>query len=566
MGSPRFPEPPPSIPATPIAELDAVVARLGPNKDKWANLGIPERIALLEKCAPLVQEQAKAWAVSGCRAKGIDPDSPLAGEEWLAGPYQVARNIRVYIDALKAGGQPAPKKLTKATSGHTVAHVYPMSQKDALFFPGVTAEVWLEKGKPVTQGAIYREKGPKKGKLSLVLGAGNISCIGPMDVLNKLIIENEICVLKMNPVNDYAGPFIKASFQPLVDAGYFDVVYGGAEVGKHLTHHDGIDTIHITGSATTHDFIIWGDTPDEIAKNKAAKTPKLKKPISSELGAVTPLLVVPGPWTDADIAFQAEHVAAMVAHNASFDCNAIKVIVVAKGWPLRQKFLDAVAKALSEVPSRKAYYPGALDRYQKFVNHYPQSKVLSETGPEIVPWTMIPEVPLKEGEYALSNEAFCGVLAVTNIDTDDASTFLELAVKAANDDIWGSLSCAMLVHPETERAHKAEVERALADLKYGGIGYNIWPGILFGLVNTTWGAYPGHPLEDVRSGRGVVHNALFFDHPEKSIVRGAFRMNPKPIWFPSHKTLREMGEKLVRLEYNYGYLSAPSVIFSALRG
>lgn len=566
MGSPRFPEPPPSVPATPLAEVDAIVARLAQKKDAWANLGIPERIALLEKCAVLVQEQARGWAITSCKAKGIDPNSPLGGEEWLAGPYQVARNLRIYIDALRANGEPKPKKLTKAPSGHTVAQVYPLTQKDALFFPGVHAEVWLEKGKPVTQGAVYRDKSKKAGKLSLVLGAGNISCIGPMDVLNKLIIENEICVLKMNPVNDYAGPFIKASFQPLVDAGYFDVVYGGAEVGKHLTSHADIDTIHITGSATTHDFIIWGSTPAEIEKNKAAKKPICTKPITSELGAVTPLLVVPGPWSDADIAFQAEHVAAMVSHNASFDCNAVKVLVVAKGWPLRQKFLDAVSKALSEVPPRKAYYPGATDRFQKFVDQYPQAKIVGEKGPEIVPWTLIPEVPLKEGEYALTNEAFCGVLAVTDIDVDDASAFLEKGVKAANEQIWGTLSCVMLCHPETERAHKAEVERALADLKYGGIAYNIWPGTIFGLVYTSWGAYPGHPLEDIRSGRGVVHNGLLFDHPEKSIVRGTFRMNPKPIWFPSHKTLHEMAEKLVRLEHNYSFLAAPSVIFSALRG
>lgn len=30
-----------------------------------------------------------------------------------------------------------------------------------------------------------------------------------------------------------------------------------------------------------------------------------------------------------------------------------------------------------------------------------------------------------------------------------AEAFLEEAVRAANEDLWGTLSCTMLVHPET---------------------------------------------------------------------------------------------------------------------
>ncbi len=50
-----------------------------------------------------------------------------------------------------------------------------------------------------------------RGKLALVLGAGNVASIAPLDVLHKLFIENQVCLLKLNPVNDYlhdllAGP------------------------------------------------------------------------------------------------------------------------------------------------------------------------------------------------------------------------------------------------------------------------------------------------------------------------------------------------------------------------
>ncbi len=563
MGSPRFPEPPPSIPPTELLKIDQVVDKLAANKDAWVKLGTKARIAYLEKIADGVQREAEGWAKAGARAKGLS--GHLEGEEWLAGPYGVARNTRLIIDALKAGGRPQPAGWKKAKNGQDIATVYPLNKLDGLLFPGITGEVWLEPGAEKTQGAIYRKQS-EAGKVSLVLGAGNISCIGPMDVLHKLFHEDEVCILKMNPVNDYVGPFIERAFQCLIDDGFLGVVYGGAEVGKHLTNHDKVDTIHITGSAATHDAIIWGGDPDTQQKNKEAGTPVLDKPISSELGAVTPLLVVPGPWKDSDIAFQAKHVAGMVSHNASFDCNAIKAVVVASGWAQKDQFLDAIKKELAAAPPRRAYYPGAQQRYEKFLENYPQAEVVGQKGEEIVPFTVIPGVKPSRDEYALSNEAFCGVLAFTEVEADDAPTFLKEAVRVANEEIWGTLSCAMLCHPESERAHKGEVEQALCDLKYGGIGYNIWPGTLFGLVATTWGAFPGHPLEDIRSGRGVVHNSLMFDHPEKSVIRSTFIITPKPIWFTDHKRLAQIGEVLTRLERKPSFFGLPKVIRNALAG
>ncbi len=565
MGSPTFPEPPPSIPDTATQSLDDAIHRVATQKEAWAELGIPGRIAVLEKMVPTVQAQAEAWAEASCKAKGIDSESPMAGEEWLAGPYQLARNIRLLIETLRENGRRSPSKVTRRKDGQLVAQVFPLDGLDKLMFTGFTGDVWIEPGKEATQGATYGSN-PPSGKVCLVLGAGNISCIGPMDVLHKLFIDNEVCILKMNPVNDYTGPFVEKAMQVLVDEGYMAVVYGGADVGQYLTSHDDIDTIHITGSAATHDTIVWGPSGEEQDKNKSANAPRCTKPISSELGAVTPLLVVPGPWTPKEIQFQAEHVAGMISHNASFDCNAVKVILTASGWPHRKTFLDAVEQALRQTPSRKAYYPGAQSRYQNFLDQYQQAKALGERSDEVIPWTIIRDVPADGKEYACQNEAFCGVVADISIEAEDAREFLDKAVRFANDEVWGTLSCAMLVHPETERAYPSEVDAAVADLRYGGIGYNVWPGTLFGLVNTTWGAFPGHPLDDIQSGQGYVHNTLLLDHPQKSVFRGPFVIKPKPIWIPNHKTLKEMGQALTRFEANPSYWALPGIIWNAVRG
>src|SRR5205814_683004 len=101
-----------------------------------------------------------------------------------------------------------------------------------------------EPGKPASQGRIYREPGGGNGnaKVALVLGAGNVSSIGPMDVLYKLFAENEVVVLKTNPVNAYLGALIEEAFEPLAKRDFFAVVHGGAEVGGHLAAHPKIDT------------------------------------------------------------------------------------------------------------------------------------------------------------------------------------------------------------------------------------------------------------------------------------------------------------------------------------
>ncbi|MGV7591820.1 aldehyde dehydrogenase family protein, partial [Mycobacterium kansasii] len=83
---------------------------------------------------------------------------------------------------------------------------------------------------------------------------------------------------------------------------------GGADVGGALVNHPGITTVHMTGSARTHDAIVFG-TGDEGAQRKAENRPLLDKAITSELGGVSPTIVVPGEWSAADLRFQAEHLA-----------------------------------------------------------------------------------------------------------------------------------------------------------------------------------------------------------------------------------------------------------------
>src|SRR5438034_347856 len=68
--------------------------------------------------------------------------------------------------------------------------------------PGITPDNVKEH-----QAAFYRK--PHDGRLCLVLGAGNVNAIAPTDVVYKMFVEGTACILKMNPVNAYLGPFIE---------------------------------------------------------------------------------------------------------------------------------------------------------------------------------------------------------------------------------------------------------------------------------------------------------------------------------------------------------------------
>ena len=200
--------------------LDPVVARVASHKDAWTRTGITARISHLQQCLQGVLDVADEWVRAGCLAKGIDPASPLAGEEWFSGPMVTVRHLRLMTNTLRANGQPRPLRLLQRADGQWVAHVFPPSLLKRIVYSNMRVEVWIEPGMPPSQGRVYREKSDgaaRPGRVCLVLGAGNQSSIGPLDVVYKLFAEDEVVILKLNPVNEYLAPLFRKAFHSLID-------------------------------------------------------------------------------------------------------------------------------------------------------------------------------------------------------------------------------------------------------------------------------------------------------------------------------------------------------------
>jgi acyl-CoA reductase-like NAD-dependent aldehyde dehydrogenase len=429
-----------------------------------------------------------------------------------------------------------------------------------LLLPGVD-----EKAAREQQAAFYKRRDPE-GKLSLILGAGNVSSIPIMDVLAKMFIDGHVCVLKMNPVNQWAGPFLERTMEPLIRRDFVRVVYGGGDVGEYLCQHPGVEDLHITGSDKTHDRIIWGPPGPEQERRKREQRPLLDKPITSELGNVSPVAVVPGQYTEAELSFQARNVVTMVANNGSFNCNAAKMLITAKGWPQRDRFLELVRKGLAEAPPRHAYYPGARERFEALTaGRAVQS--FGEAREGVLPWTLIGDVDASRADEPLfSTEPFCAILSHTEVGDSDPAAFLATATTFCNDRLWGTLNAAIVIDPRTEKAVAPALDRAILDLRYGTVAVNLWPAVAYATVSPPWGGHPSATLADIQSGLGWVHNSYLLEGVEKSVMRSPITSWPKPAWFFDNQATHLIGQKLTHFEIAPGALKLPGLTAAALRG
>jgi len=567
--------------------IDDAIAVLRTHKDEWARLPVPKKMAFLIRMRRAARDVAAEWVAAATRAKRIPEGSPLAGEEWTSGPWALIFAINRYVETLRdiarvGVPQLKPKRVRTRADGQVVVDVFPLNLYDDLLVNGVTAEVWMQPGVTTdtlsdTMAVFYKQRDPE-GKVALVLGAGNIASIPPLDVLYKLVAEGQVCVLKMNPVNDYMGPFFERIFAPLIAAGYVQIVYGGAEVGAALASHEGVDEIHMTGSDRTHDAIVFGTGEAGLAR-KRANQPITDKRVTSELGNVSPTIVVPGPWSAADLAFQAEHIATQKMHNAGFNCIAAQVLVLPQSWDKTLALLDAVRDTLRATPPRDEYYPGAAARQRAFVAGRPDAETFDRPDRVDPPRTLITGLDAGDrDEVCFRTEAFDDVLTGTTLPGADAAQFLRNAVAFCNDTLWGTLGANILIHPATIRQLGPAFEEAIAALRYGCVAVNAWTGVGFLLSQTSWGAYPGHTPDDVQSGIGVVHNTFLFDKPQKSVIRapfapfprgvlrGDFSTLPRPPWFITNKQAHNIGRRLTLFEADPGLKHLPGIFVDALRG
>ena len=550
-------------------QVDEAIAVVKEKAREFARLAPAAKAALLRECIPRLLAGAPAWVADGASARGADP-----GEEWLAGPSATIRLFRLLAESLdeiaRTGRPPLGRGTrTRADGGLEVA-LFPASTLDGITFGGFTGHVLMESGVDersarARQATFYQRRDPEGG-VSVILGAGNVSSIPPMDVASKMFVEGFVCVLKMNPVNEWVGPHLERALEPLVKRGYLRILYGGGDVGQYLVYHPGVDDVHITGSDRTHDLIVWGPPGAERERRMAANDPLLRVPISSELGNVSPVAIVPHAYGEAELRFQAANVVSMVFNNGSFNCNAAKVLITAKGWPQRDRFLALVEEGLARAPTRTAYYPGAFERYRTLLERRTARRFGAGDG-ERLPWALVRDLDADAADEPLfRTEPFCGILSETSLASPDPVEFLDAATRFMNDRLWGTLNAMVVIPPLLERdpAVGPALDRAIVALRYGTVAINHWPALGYAFGTMPWGGHQSATLKDVQSGLGWVHNTCMLGGIDKSVVRGPLTVKPYPLWFWDNPKTAKVGPAVTDMEASPSWLKLPGLLARVL--
>ena len=550
------------------AALDAAVGKVRAGLPSWVALPVVEKAGLVHRLRRRLGAEApgmvEAWRV----AQGLEPDSFWVGDVW-GGLVPLAIMIRGWESTLTRLARHErlvpPAAISRDPEGRVTVDVFPQSRTDQLLLLGYSGRVRLQPGTSVAEvesaGDSLREGQFPSAGVTLLLAAGNFAFLPATDALALLLAHGCTVVMKFNPVNAYLRPAFERVFVEFIDAGWLAMVEGGPEVGAHLAHHPDVDRVHMTGSASTYDALVWGTGP-EAERRRASGRRLLAKPFTAELGGVNPMIVTPGRWTRHDVRRAADRIAFTALQNSGHACSATQILILPDGWDQADLLLDDLREFLRTLEPRTPYYPGSRARVARAISDQEHVEALGPDGHRLVTG-LEPDRPCS----LFRDEVFADVLGVVRLPAPDVESYLTRAVEFANDALAGSLSATLLVDPDTEAHHRQAVTDAVAGLRYGAIGLNENAGYTFAVPQLIWGASPGNTPEAIGSGVGFVNNALLLPRPEQGVLRAAFRAPLKPFHTATHKTCGPAFKAIVDwVASGDDPRRIPTIVIPALRG
>ena len=135
----------PPLAAGDRARCDMALADLAEGSVRWVATSLLDRAQLLRELHASISVQAANWALTAAGIKGLDPASPLVGEEWMSGPYATLSAVATLtesVTALAAGRSPLEGvELGTAPGGRVTVPVLPRTPYEALLLHGFRAEV-----------------------------------------------------------------------------------------------------------------------------------------------------------------------------------------------------------------------------------------------------------------------------------------------------------------------------------------------------------------------------------------------------------------------------------------
>ncbi len=541
-------------------DIDRFITTLRTKSKEYNSINNVQLASMLEETISNIKEVSFFWATICSDNKGTTK-TPAEGEEWLGGPFASVLATQYYIKSLTNDDDLTEKKYNSEENSYKV---FPNSFIERITFPFIDAKVIFNKSMSFDDINKYRGFSKRyeiDPSITLVLGAGNFSSIPYLDVLYHLITRKSVILLKLNPVNEYLKPVFEKVFQNFIERGYIIVTTGNIDESKYMANHPGINHIHLTGSDKTFEDIVYGRELTEKERTTKSLSKINNKPISSELGNVTPIIIHPGKWSTSDIKYQARKIVTAKLNNNGFNCIAAQVVVLPDGWGQTETLIKFVKHYMSKAKERKAYYPESIERLEKLEKDkgYERVNALSCVTPHLTR-------EIKAYSKFEIDEVWSSTIYFKKIEYTSVEDFANKAIDYCNDELWGNLGVSVIIKDHDRKFNEHITNLYVDNLNYGTVAINEWAAIGYIIPQLPWGGFPGNRDNDIQSGQSVVHNSMLFESPLKGVVNTKFRISRiiDPPWFVTNKKARRLFKNLTYYQINNSNINFLKLIFAAL--
>ena len=413
-------------PATLEKELDRIIGRLREHATEFARLHVATKIELLEDCLRGTRDVATDWVTAACRAKGISLTRRSRAKSGSPAPRSRSATSafsRAPCARSTSTARPSCARSTSASSPHGAVgvRVTPYDAFDAALYGGITAETWLQPGierarRRRSPGVVLQEERPRGPACRSSSARATSRPSRRWTSSTRCSSTGASCLLKMNPVNEYLGPAPRArAAAARSSAATSPSCTAAPRSARTFATTASIGDVHITGSDKTHDLIVWGPPGPGARGPKAPQRPapqeahheraREREPGASSCPVRTP--------TRSSRAWPRTS-AGMVTNNASFNCNAAKLLVAAQGLgaarhvhqEARPSVLATRAAAQGVLPGRCAALRGADHRPLRRAEDRERAAIST------LPWTLVLGLDAANpSETIFSTEPFCSILS-----------------------------------------------------------------------------------------------------------------------------------------------------------
>lgn len=540
-------------------EVDRNISKLRLHSKAFSEVTNKELATMFEQSLQNLKSIAYFWATIGADNKGVK-ESIAEGEEWLGGPFASTLGLQYYIDYLLKNND---SLINESEIIDNKINIFPTKNIEKLLFPFITADLHFNNNMTKTDILETRGFGNRLGftkGITLILGAGNVSSIPLLDTIYDMVVNRHTILLKLNPVNEYLKPVFEKVFENFIEKGFLIVTQGDIDISKYMTEHSGITNMHLTGSDKTYENIVYGHTLTENEKGKKTLKKINKKSFTTELGNVTPFIIHPGKWSSSEIKYQARKIVTAKLNNNGFNCISAQIVVLPKTWKHTPALVSEIKKQLKKESDRLAYYPNSSEKLQSLRSdkRYTQENDESCATPHLTK-------DLELNDHYENNEVWSSTLFFKYLESEDEEDFANKAILYANEDLWGNLGVSVLLKNHNSKRNKNILSKYVEKLKYGTVAINEWSALGFIIPTMPWGGFPGNKDSDIQSGQGYVHNAFFFESPQKGVLYSKFKLPfVDPVWFTSNKKGKKIFKNLTYYQLENSKINLIKLIFSAL--